>query len=112
MKNFDKFFDGFELEAYKLFGAHRKGNGVEFTLWAPHAYKVEVISSYDDWQNPIPMQKIDYRGVWNLFVDNMDYIYSYRYRIFKDEFNYHDKIDPYAFYSFHNRLRTEGCAEK
>ena len=99
MFNFDAFFAGEELHAYKIFGAHKKENGVEFVLWAPHAYKVELNSSFDGWQNLYPMTKIDYRGVWYLFVDDIEPLYSYRYRIYKDEHTYHDKIDPFAFYS-------------
>lgn len=99
MPNFDAFFAGEELFAYKLFGAHKKDDGVEFTLWAPHAYKVEVVSSLDDWQGLNPMTKVDDRGIWYLYLPDTAFIYSYRYRIYKDEFTYHDKIDPYAFYS-------------
>ena len=86
MPNFDAFFAGEELFAYKLFGAHKKDNGVEFTLWAPHAYKVEVVSSLDDWQGLYPMTKVDDRGIWYLYLPDTAFIYSYRYRIYKDEF--------------------------
>lgn len=108
MKNYDKFFAGEELEAYKLFGAHKYGSGVEFILWAPHAYKVEVISSFDNWSKAHPMDKVDFRGIWYLYIDNIEFIYSYRYRIYKDEFTYHDKIDPYALYS-ELRPETASC---
>ncbi len=109
MKNkYDAFFNGEELEAYKLFGAHKLKNGVEFTLWAPHAYKVEVISSFDGWKKNHPMSKVDFRGVWSLFVEDIELIHSYRYRIYKDEKIYHDKIDPYAFYS-ERRPQTASC---
>ena len=95
---FDKFFGGYELEAYKLFGAHAKDGGVECTLWAPHAYKVEVITSFNSWQSPFVMEKIDFRGVWQVFIPNCELIYSYRYRIYKNDSEYHEKIDPYAYY--------------
>ena len=42
MKKFDKFFEGLELEAYELFGAHKKNSGIEFTVFAPKAKQVEV----------------------------------------------------------------------
>ena len=98
MNRFDKFFEGYELEAYKLFGAHKKENGVEFTLWAPNAAKVEVFTSREDFSSFYPMEKIDNRGIWNLYIPDMDYIYSYKYRIYKNNRTFHDKSDPYAYY--------------
>lgn len=99
MKNrFDKFFDGSEIKAYELFGTHSKDGGVLFTLWAPHAHKVEVITSFNDWQEPFPMAKVDFRGIWELFIPDCELIYAYRYRIYKNDNTYQDKIDPYAFY--------------
>ncbi len=58
IKKYDEFFKGYELEAYELFGSHRKNRGVEFTVWAPHAFKVEVFTSRN-WQEFFPMKKID-----------------------------------------------------
>ena len=94
--NFDKFFEGYELEAYKLFGAHKKGDGVEFCLWAPHAKKVSVFTS-KDWNVFYDLKKIDNRGVWYTFIDNLECIYSYRYRITTNSNRIIDKIDPYAY---------------
>lgn len=99
MSKYDRFFDGYELEAYNLFGAHKVNDGVEFTVWAPNAYKVEVFMSKDDFKVFYPLDRIDFRGVWQTVVLNCDLIYSYRYRIYKDPFTYHDKSDPFAFLS-------------
>lgn len=98
MKNkFDRFFEGYELEAYELFGSHKTEKGVKFTLWAPHAHKVEIIGSFNDWTIAYPMSKIDFRGVWETEIEGIKPIYAYRYRIYKDDNTYHDKIDPYAY---------------
>ncbi len=102
MDRYEKFFSGYELEAYKLFGSHRKDNGVEFTLYAPNAFKVEVFSSRENFTVFYPMHKIDDRGIWQLYLPDMDIIYSYRYRIYKDDHTFQDKSDPYA-YSFEKR---------
>ncbi|MBR0462021.1 MAG: 1,4-alpha-glucan branching protein GlgB [Erysipelotrichaceae bacterium] len=101
IKKYDEFFKGYELEAYDLFGSRRKDRGVEFTVWAPHACKVEVFTSRN-WQEFFPLEKIDERGIWQTFVDDMQPIYVYRYRIWKDEYNFVDKSDPYA-YQFEKR---------
>lgn len=98
MDKFELFFKGEELEADKLFAPRKTDKGLVFTLWAPRAYKVELIGSFDKWQKGIPLTKIDYRGIWQVCVKDMEMIYSYRYRIYKDENTYHDKIDPYAYY--------------
>lgn len=108
MKIFDKFFNGYELEAYKLFGSHKKGNGVEFTVLAPNAYKVEVFTSREDFGVFFPMEKIDVRGVWRVYIDDMKPIYSYKYRIYKNENTFHDKSDPYA-YCFERRPANASC---
>ena len=96
--NLDFFFGGYDTQAYKYMGAHKRGNGVEFYLWAPHADAVDVFTSKEHFGKFYPMEKVDDRGIWHLFLDNYEYIYSYRYRI-----NYHgniiEKSDPYAFYS-------------
>jgi len=96
---FDKFFNGEELKAYTYMGAHPKDNGVEFYLWAPHAIKVEVFMSKDNFEVFYPLNKIDDRGIWHLFIDDCKCIYSYRYRIYTSKNNYVEKSDPYAFYS-------------
>ena len=107
MKKFDKFFNGYELEAYKLFGSHKKNKGVEFCVWAPHAHHVEVFTS-KDWSEFIKLEKIDERGIWYVFVDNMKPIYSYRYRIWTSNRSYVEKSDPYA-YCYEKRPANASC---
>ena len=97
MGKFDKFFEGYELEADKLFGSHIKGKGMEFCLWAPHAYKVEVFTSKDGFKELFPLKKIDERGIWYTFIDDMKPLYSYRYRIYKNKDVWKDKSDPYSY---------------
>ena len=98
LEKYNRFFDGYELEAYKLLGSHIKNNGMEFSLWAPHAFKVEVFTSKDGFKKFYPLEKIDERGIWYTFIDEMEPIYSYRYRIYKNETKWIDKSDPYSYY--------------
>ena len=97
--NLDYFFSGLDTQAYKYMGCHPHGDGVEFYLWAPHAYKVEVFMSRDNFEVFYPLEKSDDRGIWHLVIDNCECIYSYRFRIYTDKDHYVDKSDPYAFYS-------------
>ena len=48
-KKTQAFFEGRELEAYNLFGAHPKKTYTEFTLWAPHAKSISVIGDFNKW---------------------------------------------------------------
>ncbi len=97
--NLDYFFSGIDTECYRYMGCHKKDDGIEFYLWAPHARKVEVFMSRDDFQVYYPFEKVDDRGIWHLIIPNCECIYSYRYRIWKDDHHFIEKADPYAFYS-------------
>ena len=96
--NLDYFFSGIDTQSYKYMGCHKLDQGVEFYLWAPHADKVEVFMSKDDFKKYYPMEKIDNRGVWHLIIEDCECIYSYRYRIHTNG-KIIEKADPYAFYS-------------
>ena len=96
--NLDYFFSGIDTQSYKYMGCHKLGTGVEFYLWAPHADKVEVFMSKDDFNKYYEMEKVDNRGVWHLIIEDCDCIYSYRYRL-HNHGKIFEKADPYAFYS-------------
>ncbi len=99
----DEFHQGHCIDAYKLFGAHFSYEGVEgvrFTVYAPHARNVSVIGSFNNWdQNKSKMSRTDFLGVWSVFVPGAKEWDSYKYRIEDRNGKYHDKSDPYAFYS-------------
>ena len=97
--NLDYFFSGLDTQAYRYMGVHKLGDGVEFYVWAPHARKVEVIMSREDFKVPYEFQKVDGRGIWRLVISNCECIYSYRYRITGNNGKVLYKSDPYAFYS-------------
>ena len=92
------FFRGECVNAYEYFGAHKQDNGVVFRVYAPHAYKIALVSLFDRWQEHY-MEKIDKRGIWELYIEGIEPVHCYRYRIYKDEKNCQDKSDPYAFYA-------------
>lgn len=98
-QEYNDFFNGACFNAYELFGAHKKDGGVLFTVYAPNAFKVEVIGSFNGWGYGHLLEKIDDRGIFQIFLENIKPIHAYKYRIFKNEFDWQDKIDPYAFYA-------------
>ena len=97
--NLDYFFSGLDTQAYRYMGAHKLGDGVEFYVWAPHARKVEVFMSKDDFKVFYEFEKVDNRGIWHLIIEHCECIYSYRYRITGADGKIVYKSDPYAFYS-------------
>lgn len=97
--NLDYFFFGLDTQAYKYMGCHKLDNGVELCLWAPHAKKVEVFMSKDNFEKFYELEKIDYRGIWHIVIKDCECIYSYRYRITTSDDRVLYKSDPYAFYS-------------
>ncbi|MCD8021133.1 MAG: hypothetical protein LUF92_16615, partial [Clostridiales bacterium] len=42
------FYTGKAFDAYEYFGAHVTVDGVLFTVYAPHAEKIEVIGEFND----------------------------------------------------------------
>lgn len=99
----DAFFEGQSVDAYSVFGAHlgfEQAKGVRFTVYAPNARRIEVIGTFNSWDGSgHSMEKIDNRGVWSLFISNVEKNDAYKYRITQVDGNVVDKMDPYAFYS-------------
>lgn len=48
-----------------------KDQGVFFRVYAPNAYKVEVITRYNNWASGYQMSLIDERGIYEVFIDNI-----------------------------------------
>ena len=65
------FHQGTSYEVYKKMGAHiATENGVRgthFTVWAPNAQSVSVISDATGWENEHPMERTA-EGIWETFV--------------------------------------------
>lgn len=120
MNFIDEFLTGQSIHAYKYFGAHfteientssqtqsknknKKWStikGVRFRLYAPLASDVSIIGDWNNWQPGVnQMNKIDERGIFELFVPGLENYQSYKYRFRNAKGIYVDKADPYAFYS-------------
>ena len=99
----ERFHQGSCIDAYRMFGAHitnENGNGVRFTVYAPHAKSVSVMGEFTGWEkNPVPMTLTEFPGIWSVFVQGVKEWDSYRYRIVGSNGQVLDKSDPYAFYS-------------
>lgn len=95
------FLQGNSLDSYNTFGAHftheYNQNGVRFTVYAPNAEKVLLVGSFNDW-NGYDMERLN-SGVWTIFVNGINELALYKYRIYTKDGDVIDKMDPYAFYS-------------
>ncbi len=99
----EDFHEGHCCNAYEMFGAHfsfEGGEGVRFTVYAPHARSVSVIGGFNHWDNNAnPMQRTEYDGVWSVFIKGVQEWETYKYHIEDKKGSFLDKADPYAFYS-------------
>ena len=67
------FAQGTHYDIYKKLGAHLSTEdgvqGVYFGVWAPNAAQVNVIGTFNEWnEESHPMQKLGEGGIWGLFV--------------------------------------------
>lgn len=93
------FFEGSEIEAYKIFGAHPGKDGTTFRVWAPHAQKVEVLGSFNSWKAGEDSMTMDDNGIWEVTVADAAPGDSYKFRVTQVDGTEVDKADPYAFFS-------------
>ncbi|MBQ0064618.1 MAG: 1,4-alpha-glucan branching protein GlgB [Firmicutes bacterium] len=100
-KKMTAFFEGRELEAYNIFGAHvlKKGEGVEFTVYAPNAQAIAVVGDFNEWDGKKDPMKKDDQGIWSCIVKEAKVGDAYKYRVTQSTGKIVDKADPYAFYS-------------
>mgnify|MGYP004611867939 FL=1 len=98
------FFEGNNFEAQKFFGAHliKRGGeeGVMFRLWAPHARAVSVVGDFNSWlPGSHPMEKVDEKGIWEVFVAGLKEYDVYKYCVITSDDRQVYKADPYAFHT-------------
>ena len=98
------FNEGQHYQIYEKMGAHPMTvdgiQGTLFAVWAPNAERVSVVGNFNNWDGRrYPMRKLDYSGIFELFVpgDFMDEIYKYEIRSKTGQVFM--KSDPYAFSS-------------
>lgn len=97
-----RFNEGQHYEIYEKLGAHpMKVDGIEgtlFAVWAPNAERVSVVGDFNNWDGRrYPMRKLDYSGIFELFIpgDFVDKIYKYEVRTRAGQTIL--KADPYQF---------------
>jgi 1,4-alpha-glucan branching enzyme len=96
---------GNHLEAYRKLGAHpckRFGiEGVSFALWAPNAWRVSIVGSFNGWDGRCHlMQQYSAGGIWELFIPRLVPGDFYKFEILGQDGSLLPlKSDPFAFRS-------------
>ena len=100
------FGQGTHYDIYKKLGAHpaeiKKKKGVLFDVWAPHAAKVWVIGTFNDWDETAhEMERLEplEAGIYELFVPGVKEGDLYKYLIETEDGEKLYKADPYANYA-------------
>ncbi|MCM1083051.1 MAG: 1,4-alpha-glucan branching protein GlgB [Clostridium sp.] len=98
------FNEGEHYRIYEKMGAHVMTvdgvDGVLFSVWAPNAERVSVVGNFNNWDGRRhPMRKLDYSGIFELFIPGKYIGEIYKYEICAKSGNVFMKSDPYAFSS-------------
>ncbi len=105
------FAEGRHLYIYEKMGAHlcefNDVKGVHFAVWAPNAYRVGVIGSFNGWDTRVhPMRLHGASGIWELFIPGVKEGDAYKFDIRSRLRDYRvEKTDPYGYFS-EKRPRT------
>lgn len=102
---YTNFYAGKEFEAQNIFGAHfitEKGvKGVKFTVWAPNAKEIWLVCDSNEFKidDKYKLRKVSKKGIWSIFVPEMQEGEKYKYAIMSENNNIVYKSDPYAIRS-------------
>ncbi len=99
-----KFNEGIHYEIYEKLGAHSMEvdgvKGTLFAVWAPNAERVSVVGNFNGWDGRVnPMRKLDYSGIFELFIPGDYENEIYKFEIKAKSGEVFMKSDPYGFSS-------------
>ena len=74
------FHEGTNYRAYDYLGCHRDGETNIFRVWAPHAEKVYVTGSFNNWEpRQHEAKKITAEGIWECRISGLSEYYYYKF---------------------------------
>lgn len=92
------FHRGEHRRAYEFMGAHKKGKGAIFRVWAPKAQSVQLVGDFNSWTG-IDMRKKNNEGIWEIEIPKVSKYDKYKYRVLGADGITRDKADPYGICS-------------
>jgi len=99
------FNEGSHFRLHEKLGAHYiNSDGIEgtyFAVWAPDAYAVYVIGSFNNWQKQThPLRPRGNSGIWEGFFPDVKKGSLYKYHIVSRTYGYQvDKSDPFSIFN-------------
>jgi len=104
MPDFDQhlFAEGRHWHIYKKLGGHLHTvdgiKGILFTVWAPNAGRVSVVSDFNQWDGRChPMRNLGSSGIWEIFIPDLMEGCQYKFEILnRDSKQICVKTDPYG----------------
>ncbi len=97
---------GMHTSLYEKMGAqicdHEGQSGLQFTVYAPMAKRVEVMADFNAWdsQHHQLYRRADYSGIWEGFIAGVGSGALYKYRIYSSrDDKIREKADPFAFHT-------------
>jgi len=88
--------EGRHRRLWTVLGAHRRGDGIGFAVWAPNARGVRVAGDFNQWHGALHAMRPVGGGVWELFVPRVPDGTRYQYEIDGADGRTRRKADPYA----------------
>ncbi len=90
--------EGRHEQLWTVLGAHVRGDGVAFAVWAPNARGVRLIGDAAGWgpYDGLPMRSLGSSGVWEIYLPGAAAGQRYKYRILGRDGEWRDKADPMA----------------
>src|SRR5664279_6224227 len=80
---------------FRVMGAIPHLGGVAFRVWAPHAERVSVIGSFNEWDGVKHPMKAEDNGYWYIDAAEAGVGDQYKFLLFTANGEY-KRIDPYA----------------
>ena len=95
------FGTGVHYDIFRKLGAHETEKdgvkGVYFAVWAPHAAAVNLIGSFNGWnEESLVMTRLEPAGIWEIFVPEAKRGDMYKFLIHAQDGRKLYKADPYA----------------
>ena len=90
--------EGRHEKLWRVLGAHPRGTGVSFAVWAPSARGVQVVGDFAGWgpYDGWPMRSLGGSGVWELYVPQAHVGSRYKFKILGQDGTWREHADPLA----------------